>query len=182
MRRKILWVTFWMTMVYWLGQASGCTAAFWQKPSGSLAAVTTHPTNESTEAPPDHAAVATAPARAEEIDLDGFQEQVDAIEPSLRGMDRSHWKPIKTSAAYGTVRHRPIYLLDCAIPEDDKPLDLDKPESQKLAAALAGAEASGWNRTNRSSALANPPKFGFDLLTLPIKFIMTPGWKEQYSP
>ena len=175
-----------MTVVYWLGQSFGCTAALWQKPSGTVAVVATQPTTQTaevpTEAPADDAVVTTVPPQDEKVGMYESREQVDETEPSLRGIDRSHWEPIKTSAAYGTVRHHPIYLRDCRIPDDDQPIDLDQPEGEKLRAALAGAKASGWSRTNVKSTLANPPKFAFDVLTLPIKFIRTPGWEEQYSP
>ena len=192
MRRRILWLTFWMTFVFCLGHGTGCTLpirlgapcsrgpiAHESEPEQQMAQLEGMAKTSNAE----QELASTSDPVPENPDLMyGPTAPFSETEPSLVGMDRSNWPRIIVGTADGTVTHGPIYFRDCPIRHEQRPIDNTWEESEKLRVALDRAMADHWSAANLVGGFANPPKFGFDLLTLPIEFVKTPVWTTQSTP
>ena len=108
---------------------------------------------------------ADAPAAAE-ADTTVATETTVETEPSLNGLDRSHWARMSTGADSDQTPVQPHYFQDWP------------------PAALRGAEAeaqppdntvaAGWDRANSLSTVAQPFKFAMDLVLLPVHVYQHP--------
>ena len=83
MRRKILWLTFWVTMAFWFGfGVAGCESP-----------------NESTRLGSAHPLPALGNAKSIEF----------ATTPSVTGADRSHWESVTIRVSVDDARSWPTY-------------------------------------------------------------------------
>ena len=157
MKRKILWLTLWTTLVCWFGQGAGCQAP--SKPP-----LVSEDTVE---------VIANACSKS---------ARSDKPEPSITSLDRSHWPRTPITPADGRVAHYPVYFDGIVLPRNEAPSGPFVDEADKLRASLDGAKAANWDRTNVLHMLIDPPKFGLDLLLLPVRVVATPTWKQQTTP
>lgn len=163
MPRKIAWIAFWMTMMYWLGGFWGCAAPgddqnykmldedesmFETEPPAlqsreeiakelgiALAELPASPHDEAGEAgiaaavdeesetvavPDEIEPSATEPpaattplAEAPQPATDTYADvSVVETEPSIFGLDRSHWGTMMVSPSDGRTSHNPVYFSD----------------------------------------------------------------------
>ena len=192
MRRRIVWLTIWMTLVCWLGHGPGCTsstrvevdsdaepiAVASTEDEGTIEGDAISESNEVVEPDVDTAEVHDETASAEYPITIPYNE----TEPSLIGMNRFDWPRSVVRPADGRTWHDAIYFRDSRIGIVARPVDHTMTESEKLKAALDGAKAANWSSDNLAGGFANPPKFGLDLLALPFSFVATPGWQKQSTP
>jgi hypothetical protein len=87
-------------------------------------------------------------------------------EPSLNGLDRSHWVRISTSPDRDESRSLPRYFQDV-------PLAQMRPHNWAQG-PLAGSEAAGWDRANTLSVVVQPLRFLADVVLLPVHMIQSP--------
>jgi hypothetical protein len=95
MRRRIMWLTFWVTMAFWLGFGlAGC-----------------HSANESARLGSTTGAL---PA------LGSGYEVSFAATPSVEGIDRSNWEPITVHVSADDSRSWPTYGRYCMLNQDER--------------------------------------------------------------
>ncbi|MFG0330214.1 MAG: hypothetical protein ACF8PN_09985 [Phycisphaerales bacterium] len=165
MRRKVLWLTFWVTMAFWFGQ--GCAAK---------------PLNESNElSARGDLLPALLPATDEGHGFTG--------EPSVDGMDRSSWEEVTVTVALWEVEHRPVYWdaklrgdesrprLSGAWPTETSALDLGQDDDDVRAQVVEAA----WE----------PFAAALDFLLFPVRVAMgerprelreSPRWEYEPLP
>ena len=100
-------------------------------------------------------------------------QTIEMPEPSLTGIDRSHWTRTRVSPASGVTHHCPIIFSDCTIHHDYGDLYAPTVEA-RLEAALNGAESGGYDLTNLAATGAQPLKFALDLVTFPAHLVLDP--------
>lgn len=211
MPRKVIWLSYCLTAVYWLGQAGGCatsgedqnykinegsnkhqmfdTTHSPDKPGAMLPAHRTYLGDrlalaryegksewiETTEAPAGDAPSATAPSTN--------ATPVAESDPSLRGIDRSHWPRITVRPDSGAVTHGPHYFNDVNIGSKRAAVDPESDTDTQLQTAMAGEQAPWPNKDNVIAAPVQIGKFFVDLVALPVRAVVTdPCWRPTTSP
>lgn len=238
MRRKVAWLSVWVTLVYWLGNAGGCTTS---QPEGmadqgsaprivlpdepgapadepkpaAVASVDEPESKPTVVAAADEPAPSTQPAPAEPVDTPTVTDTqpepaaqpaivvdvdptdpnepappteeappapVNETEPSIVGLDRSHWPKITTGPDRGVTYHNPVYFRDVPTGRDDEQvLDHDMVES-RINAALSHSHSDWMKNDNPLDLVAQPVKFGLDLLFIPVNMFKAPLWARETSP
>lgn len=98
-------------------------------------------------------------------------EPVIETEPSLRGLDRSHWVHVTVTAESGDTPVQPHYFEDLPLaatrggPEGEQPPDI--------------CFAAGWDRPNAQAVVRQPLKFMLDLVLLPVHILRDPPHNLQ---
>lgn len=186
---KIIWLTAFVTLAYWLGSIAGCSApgenqnfrileedtpmfdtspdperpgaaeAPAPKDQQAAGAATTDELSVTVEAAP----VVTAAPKAETTDV---TETVAETEPSVTGLDRSHWARIATGPDIAQIAAQPYYF-------EDWPLEEIRNKGTE-AQPLDCPDAVGWDMTNLYSTFAQPVKFSLDLVMLPVRICTDP--------
>ncbi len=144
MPSKIIWLAMLFTLVYWLGSAGGCAS------KGD---------NQNYEILNDDRPMFDT---RHDTDKPGASLPPET-EPSVNGVDRSHWATIQTQPDDGSTPYQPHYFTDLpldATPPRDSPLD--------------GGDMVAWDPINTQAAFAQPIKVAVDLATLPIKLVQDP--------
>jgi len=186
---KILWLTLFVTLAYWLGSIAGCSAPgenqnfkileedtplFDTSPDPDRPGAASTPAPQeprtaeaaTTDELPVTVEVAQAEAPAPEVRKPDVPTTVSETEPSVTSLDRSHWARIATGPDSAQFSAQPHYFEDLPLEEirsqgtDPQPLDC--------------ADAAGWDRANLYSTLAQPVKFGVDLVMLPVRLCTDP--------
>jgi len=180
-----------MTLAYWLGGAFGCAAA---DPHRAASIPPTQTTQTQTQL--------TGPAQIYDTLLLAEPSTSPAPTKSLRGIDRSHWPRTTVASVDSSTDQYPTYFHDLQIkraPTTDTHnlnglIDLGviqlpandflrvnqqvmATESALLAALQNGASAGSWNAPNAKAFIAQPAKFAFDLISLPVNLVRYPIWK-----
>lgn len=173
MRQRAIWLSFWMTMVYWLGGAFGCSA-----PASYDVAELSGP---------------YVPSSVHTVAKTG--DEVTDTEPSLKGVDRSHWAKIAVGPADGESQHGLILFKDTATskasadtPQYEVTLHLDVIKlpaedfsrvhrnaavtEQQLTRALDGHRARNWDTANSMGLVMQPIKMTLDLVSAPVRPFM----------
>ena len=155
MSRKIIWIVFWMTLMFWLGGLWGCAGTgddqnyemlnedeqlFQPEPPilqsrQDIAVELDVALNESAQKLQVDESVEESPAApvAESPQPTDAQAsyvllaQLAAGEPSLQGIGRSHWSRITVTPSYGTTVHHPIYFSDINV--RSKSVPVEKPQA-----------------------------------------------------
>ncbi len=103
-------------------------------------------------------------------------------EPSLRGLDRSHWPAVSVAVADGRTPHWPHYFSDAVAPTLPPKSDADKPLDRPLTAALEGADAAGWSGANLTDMWFQPIGFGLDAVLVAPRQLVQPVWQQTTTP
>ena len=123
-------------------------------------------------------AVEAAPAVAAmelQPDTADVTETVTEAEPSVTGLDRSHWARIATGPDSAQIAAHPYYFADWPLEE----IRSQGAETQPLDCP----DAVGWDKANLYSTVAQPVKFGIDLVMLPVRICTDPpGDLQARSP
>ena len=93
MGTKVAWITFWLTLVFWLGNAGGCSC-------------------------PKKSAMKSLSLESTRF-VSGQAEATGETEGSLKGLDRSHWDKLVLRPVSADVKHGPTYYAD---PQLDHPV------------------------------------------------------------
>ena len=187
MTRKIAFLSLLVTLAYWLGGAVGCATPgddqnYRELDEDRPMFETDDPTQPGAEAVPDEEVL---PTEALDAAMAELPAPVSDTEPSLRGLDRSHWPIVRIGPGDGTVRHGPHYLRDCPGMVPAHPLGEGWDEAtteQRLLAAMAGEENGGWCLINLVNAGGQPLAFAAEMVLLPAKAVMAPPWSKQTKP
>lgn len=166
MRHRAVWISFWMTMMYWLGGAFGCSS--YERNVARLE-------SPATIAPAAH--------------------PVSDTEPSIQGLDRSSWPTVSVEPVGGWAPHGTVVFKDVPIrgyaspsqqpPSNEVPLDLNVVKlpaeefsrvrynammnERNLIAAMSGQQAGNWNARNRWHFIMQPVKVPVDLVSVPFR-------------
>jgi len=194
MTHKTRWISFWVTLAYWLGSAWGCANTASQDPLEVLLEETSH----QEQVAQDHVLEEAAPSPQTHLpeDADILKAlPISETVPSLRGLDRSKWPRIVVGPASGSTPHSPILFqdlpADLGTPKDIEPhyaeLDLEVVRlpaedfsrvnknatvgRSQLLDALGDAQAQNWSAQNGTHLLLQPLKVSLDLLTAPFHSI-----------
>lgn len=169
MRRKVGVLTFWVTVVYWLGNSIGCSGLINQKNYEVLTAEavsTTAPLTQPAPSPPQVA----MPANVRSIQGNP--------EPSLNGLDRSHWQTMEVQPISGTVWHRPVYFKNDQIAHGDT-----RWQAGTSVEALGTGEAGTlYSTAGAWAVVSEPAEFFIDLVLLPYRMVRTPPWVVVTTP
>ena len=174
--RTTLWM---MATVCWLGGAIGCTSS----QTGSITFMEDRPHQL-------HSSDSDAPGtqNSNDANLVGIE-----TEPSLQGLDRSHWPAISVQPVDGTTGHGHLLFKDVII-VDTQTGDAGAPQPvldlsvmtlpaedfsrvnknavehiQQLNDALDGQYAQNWSGWNGLHALLQPLKMTADLAAIPLR-------------
>jgi hypothetical protein len=212
MRHKVKWLVFWVSMVLWFGNIWGCTAPGEEQnykstaperpnrferydsqrtaPAEGQPAGTVYVAEEVQPAAPpdtkpadvkaaDPVPTNAAPAGTKTADAADSSE----TEPSLRGLDRSHWPKLKPRAEVGATYHGPVYYKDYPADRQEPKVNFSDPLEAQLQAALSGTRDHGLIDGHHAlQLLSQPVKFGLDTILLPYRMVVTPPWKLVTTP
>ena len=140
MLEKVVWISFWVTLAYWLGGALGCAGSGGQDQNyrvleddrelfdtephedvdpGPASALEPPAVRDPVEPQGPHQAPPNAPLAARYALLVGETEapavatvSASGSGPSLLGVDRSHWEKTTIGPAIGDTEHLPTYFQD----------------------------------------------------------------------
>lgn len=165
MRRKILWITFWLTMTLWLGQAWAQSAEPREAPN-TPAAAQQH--DDAARLPePSVTAIRTADPPSDPHTL----------------IDRSGWPVLTVGPADGTTTH-PQAWLATKTPTTPRLARLDGAfDLPTLDSALGNAKPAGYSPANLGACALDGAKAAVYLLLLPVRaFTIEPFWQAQTTP
>ena len=187
---KILWLTAFVTLAYWLGSITGCSAPGDNQnfkileedtpmfdtspdPDRPGAALAPAPEGQQTaeaattdDLPVTIEAAPVVAATEPQVDTTHVKEAVTETEPSVTGLDRSHWARIATGPDSAQMVAQPYYFEDLPLEE----IRSQGAETQPLDCP----DAVGWDKANLYSTFAQPVKFGLDLIMLPVHIFTDP--------
>jgi len=156
MTHKIWWLATLFTLVYWLGNAWGCSA--------------THENDNYKILEEDRRMFDTDPNPATPGASEAPMDDTAQIETaaSIDGIDRSNWSRITIAAETGAVTRHPVYFKDLHMdPAANATGPMDHPDN------------AGLDKTNTVAVLAQPLKFAWDIASLPYHMITDPPVKQQ---
>lgn len=102
--------------------------------------------------------------------------------PSITSLDRSSWKKIKVGVVVGQTTHNPIYYKDCPADRAGARIDFSQSIDDQLAASLDGAGSKQWDKHHSWQVVAQPLKYAFDTIVLPVRVVMQHPWTKIKSP
>jgi len=197
MRRKIFWITLWVTMALWFGNLwADIGDPVGPADTADVSAAAESPNDAPSPAAPDPAETEptapavveepTAPAAVEEpiVEVEAVADEapqatdvaevVAALPPIA--WDRSNWPVTIFRPASGATVHHPVYFADFppAARIEDSPT--------RLLAALGDAKADVYGMANTADLVIQPAKFCGDLVLLPINAAITWPWKPTTTP
>jgi hypothetical protein len=179
MAHKVMWLTFWVTMSFWLGSAWGCAARLQEvRAPGPAPEIDVPGVGEYQPRQLGPVAAGAVPTgRATAAVPEGFQLAMAPADLPRREL----WPTILLGPASGATRHHPVYFHDLewlrSNPREDSQLIADQ-----MKATL------GTNRTGLDTAemavetVIQPAKSAFDLGLLPAKMILRPPWTMERTP
>jgi len=190
MRHKILWITFWTILAYWLGNGFGCAAGGQEE---NYKILNDEPVPARTEdkfsTGPQTMMLGTLVIAANEDQAQPAEQsaaaggvQLATGESSLQGLDRSHWPKIVTGPADGRTVHGQIYWRDVQIGPSPTAMSVEQDPEAQLAATLEGADAHHLSRQNVATLFVQPLKFCVDSILLPIRVFTHPPTKKITTP
>lgn len=190
MRRKILTITFLMTLVFWLGCAGSGGDSNYKVLEEDQPQFETEPDRTGAMAEPaPMPAEATEVAATPETDAvpvlaDASVELIATTEPAPDSLDRSYWDRIRVEPYSGKTTHYQSYYKQYGLSHQPKyETMIDDRTEHDLNAALDGAKAGGWNGTNAANAVfIDPAGFAFDTLSISIRGIFSPPWSQTTTP
>jgi hypothetical protein len=187
MSSKVAWIAFFVTLVFWLGQAGGCASngdeqnyklleedrpMFNTEPGGGAEA----------DAPAQMNATATAEAApAATVESASVAHPASDDQQSVTGIDRSQWGKVTVSPELGETHHWPHYFNDLAL-ETPRTLDVTAEPMVSLHQAMSGTDAAPLTLINGVGTVVQPLKFAFDIAALPVYMVLTPPWKDVTTP
>lgn len=101
-----------------------------------------------------------------------------AMAPPRQTFSRAHWTPVTFSAAEGRTTHGPIYFADAVKPVEPSILDIQNMD-KRLSASLVGANYELFTKQHAMELVAEPVRFGFDIVVLPVNLVRQPPWAWQ---
>jgi len=167
MARKVRWLTFWVTVVFWLGSAWGCASRMQEMRAPGPAPVIDVP-----------AVAEQQPARLGAV-LPGAvptdRTAAGASGTAMADLPRQQfWPEVLVGPARGATRHHPVYFHDLEWGRSDQ-----RAESQlvadQMSAALDTAKSSS-AMVMAADAVVQPAKFAADLGLLPVKMAARAPW------
>ncbi|MCC7205131.1 MAG: hypothetical protein IT441_08630 [Phycisphaeraceae bacterium] len=199
MRRKIVWCTFWLTVVMWFGRAWADMPVV---PATAPAAPTTMATTEPAATAPapviaPSASPATPPAtrpaarRATESDRKPAPPHPQEVltNPNFQGgqvtptLDRSHWPAVTVGPEPGLTRHPPIYFQDMNFDLRRNRGRGEASPERDFIAALGYSRSEDLGLNNLAHGFVEPVKFCVDLAILaPVKAVIQPPFLTVTSP
>lgn len=209
MWHKVVWLSFWVTMILWLGNFWGCAKPGQEQNYRMLEQEQATPVQrENSSAAPvagdtqfvlyqDNdtagAAVDPPPPIVNEGDAPLVDPPTDAVAPDavlttdqpiyLRGIDRSHWPKIKTGPEIGVTWHYPIYFKDWMPQHPEvRRVNFNDPITEQWADALHNPFAQNWDPHNAGQLAIQPLKGAFDLAAAPFHMALgAPPWLKVPS-
>jgi hypothetical protein len=245
MSHKAVWIAFWMTMMYWLGGAVGCTQSQpWAVDADTPPGQPTAAGDEAVAGEPEAAVQDAADQQAwvqdsETPDADeesmssmpqtSFANEWDGAntpsktspalgmtatpphtamqenQPSLHGLDRSHWPKIRVGPDDGSTPHGPIVfkdvqtiehpkdaqqplirldLAEIKLPAEDFSRVLENADTneKQIIDAMKNAKPENWSGANGLEAIVQPLKVTVDLATSPIRHAQDKAALEASTP
>lgn len=178
MRRKVLWLTFWVTMTFWLGHAWGCAARTRVQEGrwagrGPAVDVPTVAENQPTSLGPAAEGAVPRSGPTATAGPEGGMAAADLPRQDL-------WPEMVIGPASGVTRHWPVYFQDWEWrrPEAGASSQL---MAEQLTAAMEAAQADG-AADRAADAVVQAGKFALDLGTLPLKILIEPPWTREVTP
>jgi len=178
MRERVVWLSFWITLTYWLGNAFGCATApsavvHYAPDDGLLGGGTTAEPVRGIDEKVGEYPIDTTATLMDEYGIKSMAK------PSLTGFDRSHWQPVPLRAVSGETLHHPIYFHDvdpCYVDPAGENFDMT------VAGALAGATAEDYSKCNLRDTFVQPAKGFLDVGLLPVRMVIQVPWSVQSTP
>ncbi|MCE9590804.1 MAG: hypothetical protein K8S99_09805 [Planctomycetes bacterium] len=188
MRRKILVITFFTTMAFWLGCAGPGPGedSNYKELEEDNPKFQTEPNRPGSMKPPEAAtdAQAAAPAPATQTyEAVPITTGLADTMPAPDSLDRSYWERITIAPYSGKTTHPPSYYKEYGLSaKHEKEPTLDDQTEAELNATLDGARAGGWNATNSANLFIDSLGWGFDTVALPVRAVMAPPWTKTTTP
>ena len=167
MTYKARWISFWVTLAYWLGSAWGCANTANQDPIQAL--LDEHPHQKQVEGnmledaapqtetpqPEEATQQATAPspqANQPEETHSIKASPISETAPSLRSLDRSKWPRIVVGPAQGSAPHGPILFQD--LPADLGVVQDVQPHYAELDLEMVKLPAEDFSRVSENATVS----------------------------
>lgn len=189
MRRKILWIAMWVTMVLWLGQAWAQSDATADPPAGprTTAVVTEVPAGDIAADNMDPAAAipaASEPARPDSAPSPAALPGPNFDPAVARALlERTDWPRLEVAAADGRTHHGPTWLTTKTPTAEQMPRLEGRRTMEALEASLAHADAAYYGPTNLAAIGEEAARLVGAVATWPLKVLVTePVWKTQTTP
>lgn len=193
MWNKVVWLSFWVTMILWLGNFWGCAKPGQEQNYRML--------EDEQRTPVQRENSSAAPAERDtqfvlyqdENTISDANDNVDVVPPDvvvrleqpvyLRGIDRSHWPRIETGPEIAVTWHYPVYFKDW-MPQHPavERVNFNDPIAEQWADALAHPFAQNWDAHNALQLVIQPLKAAFDLVAAPFHMVTgAPPWLKVPS-
>jgi len=186
MRRKILWITFGMTMAFWFGCAGRGEDQNYKvldEDAPSLQPDSNNYRPGMSAVPSTSPAVTQPEASVSTRELLAQQQAaLDETTPSLTGVDRSNWPKIAVRPASGLTYHKPFYFQDRETTYDRRRIERAHDTDEMLAASLEGEKPANWSAENAKDAVLQPLNYAKDMILLPVRAVVQPPWTEVHTP
>jgi hypothetical protein len=179
MRRKILWITFGMTMAFWFGCASRGEDQNYKVLEEDAPMLEPDRNNPR---PGMSAAPATTPAPSPREQLAAQQAAINETTPSVTSMDRSNWPKVAVRPDSGLTYHKPIYFQDRETAYERRQIERAHDTDEMLAASLEGHRADTWSMENAKDLFIQPLNYAKDMILLPVRAVVQPPWTEVHTP
>ena len=160
--------------------------------STDTAAAKVRPADESPAKPaksvkPAKSASAPVAAKAAAPVTPDFSDSVElpeATKPSLKGLDRSHWKKLSSGPVVGQTQVYPHYFEDYKPARTRKPIDFKASVASQIESALDQPTSAGlWDWHQATGVVIQTAKFLFDTAALPVRVIMGEyPWQQIATP
>lgn len=109
-------------------------------------------------------------------------------QPSLRGLDRSHWATLRIGPASGTTYHGRYYFVDANLRADQEPRISESGGSDFISDLAINevfdrpSNAGPFDGTNLVGIFVQPMKFMVDLATIPISAMVQSPLSQISTP
>jgi hypothetical protein len=189
MRRKVMVLFIWTTMTFWFGGCAGDLRQPQAQPTDPHETSSADAAKEAVLPPPAPAPLKPpiAPMPDPSAPIPATLVTADS-QPSLHGIDRSHWDKLVIGAEPGYVPHHPAYFTNenffgyTILGElRPSPLYVDQP-IELSAAASTRLDQPGFPPSATWDLLLAPLKVGYDVVLLPYNVFVHPPMDIDLSP
>lgn len=165
MRHRIVWITVWLTLVLWFGQA-------WAAADEGASPLKPATAAMEESAPNDGGTgVITQP---KETSGAGVVHSV---------LNRNHWPVLAVTSEDGRTHHGPTWLRSKQPTAAQMPRLEGRYDPATLEISLARSSPSGWGASNLAALGDETVRLLVSVATLPVKMLISePVWKTETTP
>ncbi len=188
MRSKIVWLSFCITMVYWLGGVMGCATSSHDTENYRILNEEKDIFNPSLPGNGINDISLTMPiVQVQLASLDIPQTVIESTTTQKSAVIEAtsrNWDHLVTGPDQGITEHLPHHFKDCSfLMSAREQVDFEQPLTDQMNAALADANCQKFQPLDIIAAVGQPAKFAMDVATWPIVAVtLEPLWSPIHTP